>query len=132
MLAIVLALVSVSKTATAGSIRTQVVDEDGAALLGVTAVVIPQVEGAQNAVITDEGGFAQFLDLPDGIYTLSFYFGESQVTRSNVVVAAGGTTATRITFDTRHAGTVCCLGCFGSPSIETTSGGLSQARDPGD
>ena len=77
-----------------GSMEGVVTDhKSGETLAGVTVVATSPVLRGEQAVITDDAGRYYLRDLPRGTYQLNFYYGDGVVTRSNIAVAIGKSTA---------------------------------------
>ena len=95
-----------SPTPTTGVIGGSVIDASGPPLLLVTIVATsPALQGTQSE-FTDAEGHYFLRDLPPGVYTLTFIYGDAKVKRENVSVFAGQSTAVGAVINTESSGEV--------------------------
>jgi hypothetical protein len=105
-----------------GTVAGQVSDaKTGTKLAGVTVVVTgPALRDPQSA-ITDEHGTYSLVNLPPGKYSVSFYYADATVERSNITVGAGKTTPVSQKIKSDVAGGEVIRISSAAPTIDPTS-----------
>ena len=117
---------------TTGAIQGTVKDKaSGKALEGVTVVATSaSLQGSQSET-TDEDGLYFLSSLPTGAYEVVFYYSDTKVRRTNVIVAVGATTPVHASIDTVAAGGQEIVIEQRTPTIDTsgTKQGISITSD---
>ncbi len=116
---------------TAGVVQGVVTDPgSGEKLAGVTVVATgPGLREAQSA-ITDDSGTYMLVNLPAGTYTLTFYYSDVTVERSNVVIAKGKVTAVSQKLKAAGAGEVVKItGSAPTIDVASTSQGITVSTN---
>jgi len=122
--AVVMLLTAVAYAQTTGGIDGAIVDENQAALPGVTVeATSPSLQGTKVAV-ADKGGKFHFVFMPPGVYTVRFTLqGFSTVEQTNITVELGRTVALNVQMRSAFKEAVVVSGT--TPLLDTKSAALA-------
>lgn len=94
-----------AQSPTTGAIQGVVTDQaTGDKLPGVTVIVTSPALRATQTAITDEDGFYKIIDLPPGVYLVTFYYADLTTERSGIIVGVNKTTPVFQKLNMRAAG----------------------------
>jgi hypothetical protein len=116
---------------TASAIQGVVTDsKTGEKLAGATVVAVAKGSKTPLTTITDDSGHYRF-DAPAGTYTLSFYYGDTAVERTNIAVASNKTTPVyqKIKTDSVGGETIAITGRAPMIDPTSTSSSIKLERD---
>lgn len=128
---VALAATARAQSATTGAVQGQVTDEvTGEPLAGVTVWITGPATPEPQTAITEGDGTYKVTELLPGTYQVTFYAGDTTVTRTHIRVTANGVTPVfqRVRLDPEHAGTVIEIEDV-PPQIDPTSTTRGSTQD---
>jgi len=91
--------VALAQPITTGSVRGRVVTKTGELAIGATIVATSSALQGEQTAIADETGSYFLTALPPGMYTLTVFYGGSELRRDNVIVQLGKQAVVNLTID---------------------------------